>query len=440
MTKIKEKVSKRISRLISLRPACDKIYKYQILVRVYNNVKKSILGFRKRSVFSRKPSPMIKKLQNEIDIVTVRSKDTEFRNFRLKLLHKRLLNQWSLEKQLKFKRWLSKLNKLGYSRATRSFYAELNSKSIIPEQIRPIRDLNGMLSTCLAECLKNWRDFYKNLYKKPKKLLNLDITFLQRCRPLTKQQISYINREISWAEVVLAVDTLGDYSSPGADNILNRDFTILLHEGTDGKIDKDSLALMEYILKMLQNHWKTEEVPKGMKQSIIKPFLKDTSKDASLPKNYRPISLLNAPMKIYEQVIKARLVDILEKTNFFSNVQAAYRKSRNSCDHILVLQEIFFHYRFKKIGPRGGIGKQILYLCFMDLKKAFDTVPRHLLFAKLKALGVEGKILNVIKDLYTSNSACIRIGDHMTESFNIESGVMQGSKLGPILFIIYIND
>ena len=153
----------------------------------------------------------------------------------------------------------------------------------------------------------------------------------------------------------------------------------------------------------------------------------------------RPISLLNAPMKIYEQVIKARLVDILEKTNFFSNVQAAYRKSRNSCDHILVLQKIFLHYRFKEIDPRGGIGKQILYLCFMDLKKAFDTVPRHLLFAKLKALGVEGKILNVIKDLYTSNSACIRIGDHMTESFNIESGVMQGSKLGPILFI-YIND
>ena len=83
---------------------------------------------------------------------------------------------------------------------------------------------------------------------------------------------------------------------------------------------------------------------------------------------------------------------------------------------------------------------QILYLCFMDLKKAFDTVPRNLLFAKLEALGLEGKILNVIKDLYTSNSARIRIGNNMTESFKIEAGVLQGSKLGPILFITYIND
>ena len=357
LTKIKEIVSARISNLHFLRPMSDRIYQYKIFVRIYNNVKKSILGFKKTDIYNPKSvSPTIKKLPNEISSVSAFEKESELKIFKLKLLHKRLLHQWSLERQLKFKRWLSKLNKLGYTRATRSFYAELKSKSIIPEQIRPIRNKRGVLSPSLLDCLKNWRDFYKNLYKKPEKLLKLDTTFLRKIRSITMQDINHINRDISWQEVVLAVDTLGDYSSPGADNILNRDLTILLHEGEDGKADKDSLVIMHYFLKMLQHFWKIEMVPGDLKQSIIKPFLKDATKDASLPQNYRPISLLNTPMKVYEQVIKARLVDILEKTEFFSNVQSAYRKGRSTCDHILVLQEIFLHYSFNKNGPRVGKG------------------------------------------------------------------------------------
>ena len=81
-------------------------------------------------------------------------------------------------------------------------------------------------------------------------------------------------------------------------------------------------------------------------------------------------------------------------------MQTAYRKGRSTSDLILLLQEIFFYYRYAKKGPKGGVWMKALYLCFLDLRKAFDTVPRELLFKKLEAIGITGKILAATKDIY----------------------------------------
>ena len=105
-----------------------------------------------------------------------------------------------------------------------------------------------------------------------------------------------------------------------------------------------------------------------------------------------------------------------------------------------MLQELFFHYRYSKTGPRGGKGKQPLYFAFMDIEKAFDSVPRKRMFGKLEITGIKGKLLNVLIDIYTKNRARVKICNSFSAYFEINSGVMQGSKLGPILFIFYIND
>ena len=81
-----------------------------------------------------------------------------------------------------------------------------------------------------------------------------------------------------------------------------------------------------------------------------------------------------------------------------------------------------------------------LYLCFLDLQNAFDTLPRELLLRKLYNMGVQGKMFRVISDLYSRNKAKVLINGSYSREFEINSGVLQGSKLGPILFNIFIND
>ena len=219
LTKIKIRVSRKINELLYLRPDTDTVYSYSILRRIYYSAKQRFLGFRKSKTMYPAPSAEIRNLQKRIKYFSeVYDKyKLDLHAFKLQLLHRQLLQRNHWEQQVRFSNWLTKLNKLGHRKAIRSFYAELKSKIRVPDSIRPIRGKTGSLSTSLKQCLKNWRLFYKSLYKK-----SPDVLIFKRLFPmlsLGKFDIDYLKKEIEWSEVVLSINTLSDYSSSGADNL-----------------------------------------------------------------------------------------------------------------------------------------------------------------------------------------------------------------------------
>ena len=462
LLKVKGEVARRMKTLRLIRqqrspgPEGPSIYKYEVLNRLYRNAKKKNIGYRKQSTQRVPQTLVIKTLQEKINETTTMleresaktgrdetevSRNIEALVHRMNLLERELYSQWTKSQQRKFSKWLGKLNTLDYYKATRTFFAELNSMNRNAENFGPIVNKNGQISTSRKQCLKNWKEFYEELYRGTDRELKENTAASEKLKitTLTKAQANRLDKEITMEEIVDAMFTLKADTAAGRDSILSKDLLELMNTNIQSE-HENNREVMRFIHKIITNLWTTEKVPASFKETVIRPFLKDPEKDPTDPGNYRPVSLLNTLMKVYEQVLKERVVAVLEENNYFSTIQAAYRKGRSTADHILVLQELFYHYRYTKIGLRNKKGMVPLYMAFMDLTKAFDTVPRKLLFQKLRIAGVGGKMLRVIKNLYSNNRAKVRIGDYESEYFNINSGVMQGSKLGPILFNIFIND
>ena len=153
--------------------------------------------------------------------------------------------------------------------------------------------------------------------------------------------------------------------------------------------------------------------------------------DCHLFDNYRPISLLPTISKIFEKVVHKQLYDYFTENNLFYKSQYGYRKG-----HSTELAALELADRISQYLDNGEIPIAI----FLDLSKAFDTLDHRILLSKLKYYGIHGTALQWFESYLSNRSQYVVYEDTKSKQSPLLTGVPQGSVLGPLLFLIYMND
>ena len=264
----------------------------------------------------------------------------------------------------------------------------------------------------------SWREHFQGLLGPPIQQSPREDELILYVQQNCEAAKSCLDEPFTRCELIKAISSLKNNKAISFDRIYNE------------MLKTSKLIITNQLLLLFNCILSRSIYPSAWNKSILTPLHK--SGELSDTNNFRGVAVSSCLGKLFNKILNTRLEQKCTREGLINDCQGSSKKGSRTADHLLVIKFLIDKYV-------GGANKK-LFACFFDIRRAFDTIPRNLLFYTiLKNYQIGGNFLKILQKIYSGNEIFVKLPEGLCEPFVSSVGVLQGQTNSPLLFNLFVN-